>query len=164
MDLVAHDLQARGRVDGGGAGEGFFGGHDRDGPSSPSPGAAPAADSRASGSRISRPSIWNPPQMPTTSVSPSRRQLADPVGQPVLAEVAQVGQRVLAAGNQDGVGLLQVGRRADDPQPHVALAAEGVQIGEVGDVRQVDHGDFHASSPLTRRVGRCMPSRPTARS
>ena len=109
---------------------------------SPSPAAAPLADSRASGSRISRPSIWNPPQTPTTSVLLAAGELLDPLGQPVAAKAIEVGQRVLAAGKDDGVGLAKVRRLADDSQPHVALAAEGVEVGEVRDVRQIDDGDF----------------------
>ncbi len=65
-------------------------------------------------------------------------------GQPAAAEIVQIGQRVFAAGNDHGVGTVQLGGRTDDLQPHVALHAEGVEIGEIRDVRQIDHGDLHA--------------------
>ena len=59
--------------------------------------------------------------------------------QPLRLQPAQIPNGVLAAGQNEHVRRAHVRRRAHHTQPHIRFAAQGVHIGEIADMRQIDH-------------------------
>ncbi len=58
-----------------------------------------------------------------------------------LAQPAQIAEGIFTARKNDQVGVGQRLRIADIAHPDVWLCRQGVKVGKIGDMRQVNHGD-----------------------
>ncbi len=61
-----------------------------------------------------------------------------------MAQMGQIGGDILAAGEDHRVRAAQLVGVAHHAQPHIRLNGQGIEIGKVGDVRQVDDRDVEA--------------------
>ncbi len=80
------------------------------------------------------------------AADPQQRHLAlpgllDRVRHAALAQPAQIAEGIFTARENDQVGVGQRLRIADIAHPDVWLRRQGVKVGKIGDMRQVNHGD-----------------------
>ena len=78
--------------------------------------------------------------------------MGEKVDVPALrAEMREVGDRRLAAGQDDEIADRQRLARTHEDEPHVRLHAQRIEVVEIGDAREHRHGDRDGSSPAARR-------------
>ena len=117
--------------------------------SSPRPATVPARDSTSS-SMVS-PSIWKPPQMPSTG-RPSAARRDHGVGEPARAQPRQRPHGAAGAGQHHQVGVGQLLGPVGEPHHDARLRGQRVDVGEVR--HQRDRGDRDPQHVLAVRRGR----------
>ena len=70
------------------------------------------------------------------------RARRDGAGEAAFAQPAQVGGGAFRAGDDDEVGALELARRRHEARAHLRHALQRLELVEVGQARQLDHGDL----------------------
>ena len=81
----------------------------------------------------------------------------DAVRQPGAAQVVEVRDHALGAGQHDHVRVAPFLGAAHGPEAHVRFGGEGREVRKVGDVPEHDHGDVQRSRLLGSAVGVLAP-------